>query len=322
MGQWQSQTTAEHVLGVTEAVYAYRKPVQGPDIAAFLDITLGQAQSALGLAVDLALVSNDGSGNFTTTGPLPRLISGSEVATRAAILRIVLEPFPPFVTFEERWLSTADPAKAATQTKQIHALHPHRDEVKETFLSLATYSGVFVTQSGGQYVLADQANENSLLAIAVACADQASAIQRIRTLVGPSAAAQISHDQVVELLATALRRAGMPDGANEAVTLAGNAMESYLFTEGNSRGLAVAGAHGINAKLNLFLNHTPRLLPEKLIRFGNYLGHVRNAADHGIEAEIGVAWTIRPNTGLEYVYACCSFVSSSLDHLNGTVGFI
>ena len=322
MGEWQSQTTAEHVLGVTEAVNAYKRPVEATDVAAFLDITPGQAEAALGLAVDLGLLESGPQNDYITSGPLGRLITGSEVSARAAVLRIVLEPFTPFVTFRDRWLATADPVKAAIQTRQIHALNPHRDEIKETFLSLATYAGIFVTQSGGQYVLANEASENPLLALAHACADQAAAVQRIRTLLGPAAASHVSNDEVIELLATALRRAAMADGANEAVTLAGNAVESYLFAEATSRGLSAATAHGINAKLNLFFNHSPRMLPEKIVRVGNYLGHLRNAADHGIEAEINRAWTIRSNTGLEYVYVSCSFISSSFDHLSGSTGLI
>jgi hypothetical protein len=322
MAEWKSQTTAEHVVAVTEAVNAFKRSVQASEVSTFLDITPGQTEAALGLAVDLGLLTVAPPGKYLVNSPLCRLLTGSAVAAKATVLRIVLEPFEPFVSFRERWLATADPIKASSQAKQLHALIPHRDEIKETFLSLATYTGIFLTRSGGQYQLADEARENSLLAIAASCADQASAEQRVRILIGPAAAANVSRDEVIDLLATALRRAAMTDGANEAVTLAGNAVESYLFAEGSARGLAVATAHGLNAKLNLFYSHTPRLIPEKLIRVGNYLGHVRNAADHGIEAEIGVAWTIRANTGLEYVFVSCSFISSTYDHLTGTVGVI
>jgi hypothetical protein len=47
-----------------------------------------------------------------------------------------------------------------------------------------------------------------------------------------------------------------------------------------------------------------------LIFVGKYLGHVRNAADHGIDQDVGAAWTIRPQTGLEYVHVACSFLVS------------
>lgn len=322
MAEWKSQTTAEHVVGVTEAVNAYKRAVTPTEVAAFLDITDGQADAALGMAADLQLLAVSNPGEYVSSSPLCRLMNGSDVTAKAAALRIVLEPFLPFVTFRERWLATTDPVKASSQAKQIHTLTPHRDEIKETFLSLATYAGIFRTRGGGQYELADIAPENNLLALAVACADQAAAEQRIRTLLGPSASEHVSRNEVIDLLSAALRRSAMADGANEAVTLAGNAVESYLFAEGDSRGLAVAGAHGINAKLNLFFNRTPRLLPEKIVRIGNYLGQIRNAADHGIEAEIGRAWTIRPNTGLEYVFVSCSFINISYDHLQGTVGFL
>ena len=76
----------------------------------------------------------------------------------------------------------------------------------------------------------------------------------------------------------------------------------------NRLGVGVEGANGINAKLDR-LSQANRL-PRKLLYVGKYLGHVRNAADHGVDAEVGGAWTIRNSTGLEYVFVACSFIAS------------
>ena len=51
-------------------------------------------------------------------------------------------------------------------------------------------------------------------------------------------------------------------------------------------------------------------LPKKLIVMGKYLGHIRNAADHGADPEVGAARQIQQSTGLEFVYVACSFISA------------
>jgi len=80
-------------------------------------------------------------------------------------------------------------------------------------------------------------------------------------------------------------------------------------------GVAVAGAGGINAKLDRFAHPGAGLgpanaLPKKLIFMGKYLGHIRNAADPGVDPEVGATWQIQRSTGLEFVYVACSFISA------------
>jgi hypothetical protein len=74
----------------------------------------------------------------------------------------------------------------------------------------------------------------------------------------------------------------------------------------------LTGATGINAKLDKF--DQARKLPKKLVHVGKYLGHIRNAADHGVDADVGAPWNIRTATGLEYVFVACSFVAASIAH--------
>jgi hypothetical protein len=107
-------------------------------------------------------------------------------------------------------------------------------------------------------------------------------------------------------------QAGAGDGRT-AVLLAGNAVESYLVALAGTLGVALGGAAGINAKLDRFAHPGAGLvpanaLPKKLIFMGKYLGHVRNAADHGVDTDIGAAWQIQPSTGLDFVNVACSFI--------------
>jgi hypothetical protein len=316
---WTAQTTAEHVILVSEAISAFPQGATAVEMAAFLDLNQHQAEAALEMAVELTLLKFQAT-KFYVRSSLCKFLFGPDQNVKSTVLRVVLEAYPPFITFRERWLSTADFTKAGNQTAQIHSLSLHRDSVKDTLINLATFARVFQTTGGGQYEMADKAGSNPLAALALACGDLASAEQRVRTQLGPNASNSVSKNDVIDPLVNALLSCVQAGRARDAVVASANAIESFLYAEGNAIGLAMPNAHGINAKLALFKN--AGRLPDKLIKVGNYLGHVRNAADHGIDPEIGVTWTVSDSTGVEYSFVSCSFISNVYNHLHGLTGSI
>jgi hypothetical protein len=136
----------------------------------------------------------------------------------------------------------------------------------------------------------------------------AAAEERIRSQLGVDAATVASRAEVIVPLAEALLKAKDGD-ARGAVVNAGNAVESYLVAFAGRTGVNIGGATGINSKLDRF--DQVKALPKKLIFVGKYLGHVRNAADHGVDADVRAAWTVREATGIEYVFVAASFIASA-----------
>jgi len=228
---------------------------------------------------------------------------------KIAALRIALENYEPFVLFRTRLKATDFPAEAARQTKVVLDLTGHRDIIKDTLISLGTYSHALDTEGGGLFIPADDAIENRLLALAQACRNVVAAEARIRVQMGDAAAELVSRNDVFLPLANALLKAASGDSSG-AVVLAGNAVESYL--EGLAArigGVNLTGAAGLNAKLDRF--SAASALPRKLIQVGKYLGHIRNAADHGLgDPDVNAPWSIQESTGTEYVYVACSFISA------------
>jgi hypothetical protein len=223
--------------------------------------------------------------------------------------------YEPFIVFRERLAGTDLASTAAQQSKAALGLDAHREEIKDTLLSLGTYSHALITEGGGRYRPQDNPQEQTLLTLAQGSGDLAAAEARVREQIGADAAALVSRQEVIVPISNALIRARDGD-ARGAVVDAGNAVESFLAAFGQRLGVpAVAGAPGINAKLDrLSEAHT---LPSKLVYVGKYLGHVRNAADHGIDPDVGAAWNIRPATGIEYVFVACSFIATSVARERG-----
>src|SRR5690349_4837887 len=124
-----SHSTAELVVQVVEAVQA--KSAMSAEVQAFCDLSQSQADEALALAVDLGLIKKMGA-TYAPATELCRFIGTPDEARKAALMRIVLEGYEPFVTFRQRLAATGYADRAATQTKTLLDLEPHREVIKDT----------------------------------------------------------------------------------------------------------------------------------------------------------------------------------------------
>jgi hypothetical protein len=307
-----SPATAEQVVAAVEAIVSTRQSAKAEFVASFSDITEAQAGSALELATDLGFLALDGA-KYTVASPLCRFLVTPSQMEKAAVLRVLLESYEPFVVFRERLVATGSAPTAAQQTKVTLDLNAHREEIKDTLLSLGTYSHALITEGGGRYSQSAAPPANTLEDLMAAAQNAAAAEGRVRQQIGAEAAAAVSRDEVLVPLSEAWLRAAGADGRG-AVVEAGNAVESFLTALAGRTGTNITGANGINAKLDKF---QAAILPKKLVNVGKYLGHVRNAADHGVDPEVGAAWSIRSATGVEYVYVACSFIAAIVSRERG-----
>jgi hypothetical protein len=126
----------------------------------------------------------------------------------------------------------------------------------------------------------------------------------------------VDRGEVLIPLANALLNASAGRPA-DAVADAARGVESFLARLASRQGVSLAGANGINQKLDRF--RPGNQLPKKVVEAAKYLGHVRNAADHGVDVDpdVGHVWEIQQATGLQYVYVACSFISAALEREAG-----
>ena len=158
-----SQTTAEHVMGAVEAVVVNGQATSLNLIAEFLGTTVPNATAAVEMAVELGLLVANGA-DYVVLSPLCRFTTNPEQKT--AVLRIILENYRPFTVFRERLLATADLNASAQTAKLFCNLPAHRDVVKDTLISLGTFSRALVPEGGGHYQLERAPLANSLQTIA------------------------------------------------------------------------------------------------------------------------------------------------------------
>ena len=299
-------------MTVSEAVVA----LGGGDvttIAAFTDLPQPTVEAALKLATDLELLTEHAKG-FASASPLCRLLRTPQDSEKAAILRVMIESYEPFLIFREELEATNDVTVSAQRTKAKLDLTCHREQVKETLLSLATYSGALIAGHGNSYERDAKGISALLDELAAGSRETAEATHTVRKELGPEAAGQINHDLVILPLVAGLRRAAAGAG-REAVLHAGIAIENFLTSVAAHHGTNIVGAHGINAKMYRLIQAGH--YPGKLHNICKYLGHVRNAADHGNDAEIGAPWDVSGPTGRNYIFVAAVFIRSMVAHLAG-----
>lgn len=305
--------TAEQVASAAEAVVAFGRPVDAQSVANFTDLTSAQANSALELAADLGLLSAN-AGAFSLHNPICNMLRTPQEKERAAVLRILLEQYEPYRIFKRELEATADASEAAARTRSMLELDAHREEIKDTLLSLATYSGALVASHGGRYESEANSISSLMKELFAGCQEAAAAAHHVRKELGNDVANIVSHNDVLTPLSTALRYA-IGSGSREAVLHAGNAVDTFLNEWATRVGVNFAGATGINSKLDKL--RAGGKIPKKLLNVGKFLGHVRNAADHGADPDIGVAWTIQNGTGINYVTVSIAFIRSARAHETG-----
>lgn len=308
-----AQSTAELVMQVTEAVQANGK-ADSSFVQSFCDLSATQADNALQLAVDLGLLQFN-TGKYTPANPIVSFVATPDESRKAALLRVVLESYEPFIVFRNRLTATSSADTAAQQTKAKLDIDAHREEVKDTLISLGTYTSALSSQGGGRYRATEHELNNQLRALAASANDQAAAEAIIREQIGVRVD-QVDRTEVVVPLANALLNSAA-SRSNDAVADTARAVESFLARLADRLTVNLAGANGIVQKLDKFRpgNH----LPKKVVEAAKYLGQVRNAADHGVDVdpEVGNVWEIQSSTGLQYVFVACSFIAAALEREAG-----
>ena len=308
-----ARSTAELVMQVTEAVQANGE-ADSIFVLNFCDLSEDQAKNALQLAEDLGLLMIIG-GKYKSANPLVAFVMTPEESRKAALLRVVLESYEPFTVFRNRLIATGSADTAAQQTSTLLNISAHREEIKDTLISLGTYTNALSSQGGGRYSVADHDLNNQLKSLADAANDQASAEIIIRQQIGVHVD-KLDRTEVIIPLSNALLN-GRAQRPNDAVTDGARAVESFLARLAGRLNVDLTGANGINQKLDKFRQGNQ--LPKKVVEAAKYLGQIRNAADHGVDVdpEVGMVWEIQNSTGLQYVYVACSFIAAALEREAG-----
>jgi hypothetical protein len=105
-----------------EAALVRRGPGNIEYVSTFLDVPEDQAEAALRLAVDIGLLEEQ-SGDFRVASPLCEFVATPSEVQKAAVVRVLLESYEPFVAFRERLTVTTAQTRPTKQRHSSTSMH-------------------------------------------------------------------------------------------------------------------------------------------------------------------------------------------------------
>lgn len=304
-------TTAEAIIGATDAALQCPNGVNDQIVAEFLDIPVDNARNALLMAQELGLVENNNQ-VFTPKNPIATYLITSSQIQKASILRLVLEQYEPYRSFKSRLQLSDSVTVAANEIQAIYGMPAHKADISSTLVSLGTYTGSLISEGAGRYKILEGRIAEYLVIVNDVVNQKEATEVFLRTRLGNEAVRWINQQNVMDQLVTAYQVLANTDIDPKApIVHASNAIESFLGQIATHYGVNLGNANGINSKVDKITQAGFLTDAHKFVL--KYIGHVRNATDHGAIPALNPTWDISKFTAIEFVNVSLTVISSIVD---------
>lgn len=311
-------TTAEDIVAVVDAVVAKGTGCKKAFIEEFTGIaTDDQVTKAISMAMELQLIQYDVSADeYTLKSYLgKKLVTAATDNEKAVIMRLVLEQYVPYIEFKTRYGFTKSIELACKQVKILHSMISNERDIKNTLISIATYAKALKSEGANLYSFSDEIGDLTLIDSALTqCSLTSSTLQ---SFLGESLFSSIDFKSVFSPLADALQKSrAVPIDTRAVVVYAANAFESFLDGFARQKNISLAGKNGIMQKRDALSS----VLSKKHRGTIDYIGQIRNAADHGADPdENGQMWTISTETAIIYPLVVAITIKNIYERDCGTI---
>lgn len=290
-------TTAEDVVSVVDAVVAKGSSAKKQYITEFTGIaTEEQVDKALQMAMELRLLKYDSASDCYDVDSFLaiKLVSSAADDQKAVFMRLALEQYEPYKTFKQRYEFTKIIDLACRQTKVLHSMSSNERDIKNTLISIATYAKALKSEGANLYSFSEEENITSFIESALEISSISDAT--LRAYWGESLYSFVSNVNVFQPLSQAFQKTRSTTiDARSVVVHAANAFESFLNDYANHHSVSLSGKNGIIQKKDALVG----VLSKKHRGMIEYVGQVRNAADHGSDAdEGGLTWLVMDETAV------------------------
>ena len=239
------------------------------------------------------------------------LATATQDEHKAALMRIVLEQYEPFETFKVRYAITQNIEQACKQIKKLYSMSSGERDIKQTIISVATYAKVLKRTGTNTYVFSQETETDYLQYIEDAIELKISDEIMLRNYLGDGPHQFISHQNVIQPLIDSVTKSKSDPLDTKAVVLyASSAFESFIDQYAQHKGVSLNGKNGIISKLTAFDSVS---ISKKHRGIIEYIGQVRNAAEHGSDAnENNMTWSVSKETAIMYPLIVASAIKNIL----------
>lgn len=306
---------AEDIVGVVDAILAKPENCTKDYISEFADISLSQAENALIMAQQLNLITIYPDGTYESDSFLARLIVSSRNDNhKAAIMRLVLEQYEPYIKFKARCLFTDSMDLASKQIKAMFSMTSTYKDIRNTFINIGTYSRALINDGANSYVF-NQDDVSYIEILELALKFKANDDHALSNQLGEVLCDYLDTDKVFKPLSDAYSKIQNYTNDKKSIILyAGNAFESFLQQIADENNISLAGKAGISSKADAL----SRILSKKHRGMIHYIIQIRNAADHGADSdENGRVWNISDETAQFYPLIISGIIKDIFEYKNG-----
>lgn len=306
---------AEYIVSVVDAILAKPSNCTKDYISDFADISIAQTESALFMAQQLGLIVINSDGTYGSDSFLARLIVSSRNDDhKAAIMRLVIEQYEPYIKFKMRYLFTGSLELASKQIKAMFSMSSTYKDIKSTFIDIGTYSRALINDGASTYKL-NQDDVSYIEILELALKFKANDDNALYNQLGETLCDYLDTEQVFNPLSDAYSKIQNFSADKKSIILyAGNAFESFLQQIADENSISLVGKNGISKKADALQS----VLSKKHRGMINYISQIRNAADHGADAnEGGKVWDISDETAQFYPLIISSLIRDIFAYKNG-----
>lgn len=307
---------AEDIVGVVDAVLAKNSFCNRTFISEFADISEIQTENALIMAEQLGLVKYDSTTMYySSASHLSKLmVSARDDNHKAAIMRLVLEQYEPYISFKARYTFTGSMDLASKQIKTLHSLAASYKDIRNEIINIGTYSKAIINDGAGIYKLnQDEVSYMEILELALKF--KATDDNVLSQHLGQDVCSFIDRERVFSPLSDAYSKIqNISTDAKAPIIYASNAFESFLQQIADKYSISLVGKNGIGQKTNTLSN----VLSKKHRGMIEYISQVRNAVDHGADAsEGGKVWNVAEDTAQIYPLIVSSVIKGIIHREKG-----
>jgi len=308
-------TSGELIAAVCDSIYYIRPSYNIEPIKTYIKSDQITAERALEAAVLLGYVVKKPDGSFVSVDDLLLIHTHSNIIGRRIILRYRLELFLPFQRFKERIYCGDSPLEAADKVKTIFNVVNDTYNLKEILTRWGIYSGAFTTDTLGDLQCA---SPDSLLPTYMTNIDLSlKNIEKARVFIQERLGEEyfnIIPTEIIDGLSSALVKCVTQYEPKSASAFAiGTSMEKFLayVAANNSPTIDLTGANGLSQMGEILRSNS--IITKKHIGLIHAIATLRNAADHGVDVEIGKSWQLSNKSILDFHMITLDAMKSIMD---------
>jgi len=296
-----------NLLDVVEAVCVLGNGATVDEIVQYADTTTDSAEKALKMAMQLELVIFE-SDSYKPDLPFARLLTNARINEKKPILKFRLMEYKPFKFFTELILKGEDETRAASKTKTVFDINGSRTILKNTFLDLGTFSGIFIeTEKGTEAVFK---TENELITVFNSIENTINDETQIGSFVTnqlDDIVAEYIKDLTERLVSAGTKFSSAPISC---VKETADVFEDFLKKLCSDENVDISRATGI-IRIGDKLKSDGKVTT-KHQGFIHFIGQMRNAFKHTLDTEVGRSWQASSDLGLEVFLITLTAMNSIL----------